>query len=249
VASLSVRFLTTSEAAKFLRASPASIRRWSDDGLLPVSRVGRRRARRFREDDLLRLMSAQAEASAPVAQGPQVIQIQGMGVALGSHLASFYATDAGRLRLGLPFLRDGILAGHACLIRAAPPVRDYYLRALKSERVDVAAAMASGLLAFMPDRRMSVSQWIAAFERLVAEATRAHPGPLRFLGEGATGIRSVAPDRSLLALEQQLGPIVKRLPMVMLCPFDVRVFEGVMLLDILKLHYDTFSYQPGYFLN
>ena len=37
--------LNTKEAARFLRVSEASIRRWSDAGLLPARRVGRRRER------------------------------------------------------------------------------------------------------------------------------------------------------------------------------------------------------------
>jgi len=43
------RLLTTREAATFLKVSEASIRRWTDSGLLPARRVGRRRARRLRE--------------------------------------------------------------------------------------------------------------------------------------------------------------------------------------------------------
>src|SRR2546428_10515716 len=38
--------LNTPEAARFLRVSQASIRRWSDSGLLAARRVGRRRERR-----------------------------------------------------------------------------------------------------------------------------------------------------------------------------------------------------------
>src|SRR3981081_4831305 len=50
------RLLTTREAATFLKVSEASIRRWTDSGLLPASRVGRRRARRVREEDLRTFM-------------------------------------------------------------------------------------------------------------------------------------------------------------------------------------------------
>ncbi|TMB60947.1 MAG: helix-turn-helix domain-containing protein, partial [Chloroflexi bacterium] len=35
------RLLTTREAATFLKVSEASIRRWTDSGLLPARRVGR----------------------------------------------------------------------------------------------------------------------------------------------------------------------------------------------------------------
>ena len=46
--------LSTREAAELLGVSEASIRRWSDEGLLPVRRIGRRLERRFSEEDLRR---------------------------------------------------------------------------------------------------------------------------------------------------------------------------------------------------
>src|SRR5207245_3522038 len=103
------RLLTTREAATFLKVSEASIRRWTDSGLLPAHRVGRRRARRLREEDLRRFMEAgpgQASA-APDTSSPSTMIIQDVVVSMGSHLAAFYTSDAGRLRLGLPLMRDG----------------------------------------------------------------------------------------------------------------------------------------------
>src|SRR5256714_14575535 len=44
---ISEDLLNTAEAARFLRVSQASVRRWSDSGLLAAKRVGRRRERRF----------------------------------------------------------------------------------------------------------------------------------------------------------------------------------------------------------
>src|SRR5204862_7386879 len=58
------RLLNTREAAKFLRVSEASIRRWSDSGLLAARRVGRRRERRFHESDLQGFMQQPASSAA-----------------------------------------------------------------------------------------------------------------------------------------------------------------------------------------
>jgi len=94
------RFLTTREAAAFLKVSEASIRRWTDSGLLAAHRVGRRRARRLREEDLRRFMEAgpgQGSAAAD-SSSPSTIIIQDVVVSMGSHLAAFYTSDAGRLR-------------------------------------------------------------------------------------------------------------------------------------------------------
>jgi hypothetical protein len=147
------------------------------------------------------------------------------------------------------FLREGILAGQTCMLYADARLRKQYLRALAGEGVDVDAAVGTGLLVFPPVKRASAKEWIATFEQFVSDATRDRPGPIRFLGDTTTGLASVRSAAELLTLEQQLSAIVKRLPMVMLCPYDVRAFDGVTLLEALKLHFDTFEYRLGYFLN
>jgi excisionase family DNA binding protein len=247
---MSERLLNTAEAAAFLRASQASVRRWADAGLLVASRIGRRGARRFREEDLLRFMGRSPVGTTPAAPGlPLALSFQGMAVRLGSHLACLYGTDAGRLRVSLPFLREGLLANQTCLLYAAGAFRDECLGALESDKLDVTAAIKTGLLVLMAVRRTSVDDWIAEFERLVAEVCRDRPGPVRFVGDTTTGLRSVGSARALLRLEQQLTAVVKRLPVVMLCPYDARAFDGVQVMEALKHHFDTFDYQLGYFLS
>jgi excisionase family DNA binding protein len=248
---MSGRVLTTREAARFLQVSEASIRRWTNQGLLPASRIGRRRARRFTEQDLRRFMGTAPDAPAVATGGaePEAITMKGMQVPLGSHLASLYGTDAGRLGLAVQFLREGLLAGQTCMLYADADLRAEYLHALAGEGVDVDAAVGSGLLTFPPVKPGSAKQWIASFERFVADATRDRPGPIRFLGDTTTGLASVKSAAELLTLEQQLSAVVRRLPMVMLCPFDVRAFDGPTLLEGLKLHFDTFDHRFGYFLS
>ena len=50
--------LTVSEAATMLNAHPNSVRRWADIGLLPYFRLGLRGDRRFRREDLARLVES-----------------------------------------------------------------------------------------------------------------------------------------------------------------------------------------------
>ncbi len=246
---MSDKLLTTREASTFLRVSEASVRRWADAGILTASRVGRRGARRFREADLLQFMQPGNRRPTPGAAAARAVVIQGMAVALGSHLVSFYSSDAGRLRVPVPFLRDGILAGQACLMFVTAPLRELYLEALSAEQVNVDAAISAGLLTFMSTRQESVAGWIADCERHVANAVRDHPGPVRFLGETVTALQSLGSVQELLSLEQQLAPVVRRLPVVMLCPYDVRTFDGLTIVEALKLHFDTYSYQLAYFLS
>src|SRR5438309_9970652 len=87
------RLLNTAEAARFLRVSQASIRRWSDSGLLAARRVGRRRERRFSESDLQAFMQQPATARA-AADAPTVhVGVERCGVP--ACLATLYSTDAG----------------------------------------------------------------------------------------------------------------------------------------------------------
>ena len=241
--------LTTREAARFLRASEASLRRWSDAGLLPANRVGRRRARRFKEDDLLRFMGPDQGSSRATTSLPSAISLENMFVDLGSHLASFYTTDAGRLRLGLPFLRDGIQSGQASVLFALPEAREHYLQALRRERVDVPAAERSGLLSMLSVPPVSPEQFISLLEGIFIDITRQRPGPFRFLGEPVAGLAAVQSVPAFLSFEHQCGALAKRFPMVILCAYDVREFDGQTIIECLKLHHDTFAYELGYFLS
>lgn len=50
--------LSITDAAKFLGIHPNTVRRWSDDGIIPTYRVGKRFDRRFRRTDLEKILKA-----------------------------------------------------------------------------------------------------------------------------------------------------------------------------------------------
>ena len=52
IAVQSSRIMTTSEVAYFLRVHPNTVRHWTNKGLLPSFRLGTRRDRRFRREDV-----------------------------------------------------------------------------------------------------------------------------------------------------------------------------------------------------
>ncbi len=49
--------LTTAQAAKFLNVHPNTVRNWAETGLLPAYRIGPRRDRRFRREDVESLLT------------------------------------------------------------------------------------------------------------------------------------------------------------------------------------------------
>src|ERR1700737_4820021 len=125
---MSDKLLNTAEAARFLRVSQASVRRWSDSGLLRARRVGRRHERRFTEADLKGFLSpgrtTAGERTTAIGAG---VFIGGTFVPLHSHVATFYNSDEGRLRLTIPFFVEGLKSGQPCFLVAREGVLDAYL--------------------------------------------------------------------------------------------------------------------------
>src|SRR5260370_33574528 len=97
--------LNTEGAARFLRVSQASIRRWSDAGLLPARRVGRRRERRFATADLVQVLGQRSGDPLPSRQAGTVI-VGRPPVPLRTPLAPTYSTDLAGLRLAVPRLPE-----------------------------------------------------------------------------------------------------------------------------------------------
>ena len=58
------RFFNVSEAAEFLGVSAASLRKWSDEGLVPVYRTPGGQ-RRFSADDLERFLESMRQPTTP----------------------------------------------------------------------------------------------------------------------------------------------------------------------------------------
>ncbi len=52
-----LELVTTAQAAELLNVHPNTVRNWADADLLPSYRIGPRRDRRFRRDDVLSLLT------------------------------------------------------------------------------------------------------------------------------------------------------------------------------------------------
>src|SRR5690242_6335504 len=137
--------LSTRQVAERLGVSEASVRRWSDNGHLPVQRVGNRRERRFRASDVEAAARRHPTRSAPPKPGPQNVMLAGQVTNVPVHIPAFYDSDAGRVRLTAPFLAEGIKAGQPCFLIAQGEELNSYLVALDGyPDLDVDEALASG---------------------------------------------------------------------------------------------------------
>jgi transcriptional repressor of dcmA and dcmR len=242
--------LNTREAAQFLRVSEASIRRWSDSGLLPVQRVGRRRERRFVQGDLVKFLGKSSADAQPAAVAISTVNVGGVAVPLRTHIGPIYSTDLGRLRLSIPFLADGLRAGQPCYLVAAGAVLELYAKALAEQHsIDFAEVTDSGRLVVIPGPGANVAEAISNWEQLFGKALANGPTVLRVAGEMASELSVFGSMVEMMAYEQAYEVMAKRFPVVTLCQYDAREFDGEVILRVLKSHPDMFAQHLGGLLN
>ena len=245
---MSQEWLNTAEAARYLRVSEASIRRWSDAGLLASHRVGRRRARRFAESDLVRFMN-RGEARS-VQSEPEAIHVGGVSIPVPSHLATFYSSDAGRLRLTVPFLADGIRSNQPCYLAGSDEMLKLYCQALTNEEgVDLDRAAAGGQFVALAFNGATVDMAVAFWEQRFADILSRGPTLIRHVGEMAAVRRMFPSEDEMLRFEQAYEVMCRRYPVAAICQYDVRDFGGVAMLRVLKAHPDLFEHRLGTYLN
>jgi excisionase family DNA binding protein len=240
--------LNTEEAARFLRVSQASIRRWSDAGLLPARRVGRRRERRFAHADLVQFLGQRTGDPHPAPRA-LTVTVGGESIPLRTHLAPIYSTDLGGLRLAVPFLAEGLKAGQPCFLAATGAVLERYFKALGQDLIDVDAAKRSGRLTIVGWPGATVAEALANWERLFGKALAAGPTILRIVGEMACERTMFSSDVEMLAYEEAYEVMIRRYPAVTLCQYDAREFSGEIILRVLKSHPDMFQQHLGGLLN
>ena len=248
---MSDKLLNTAEAARFLRVSQASVRRWSDSGLLQARRVGRRGERRFKEADLIGFLS-RGDSSSPPHHGPgrDGVVIGGAHVPLHSHLATFYNSDESRLRLTIPFFRDGLAAGQPCFLVAEGEVLRAYIEALHGlDGIDVDSAVRNQKLLTAAGPGSSVKGALHFWERVLTRALAGGPTLLRVVGEMSSARKGFESDSQMIDFEVAMNTITKRLPTVALCQYDVRVFSGETIFLAMRAHPDLYPLGIAAFLN
>jgi excisionase family DNA binding protein len=242
---------STREAAEYLQVSEASVRRWSDAGLLAVQRIGHRRTRRFARAELERFADAgRREAGPAVAARPDAAcRIGAARLSPHTHVAAFYDSDAGRLPAAVAFIADGLRAGQPCLLVASGRVLDLYLGALRrSDGVDVEAAIATGRLITLAGPGATARTGIRRIEDLVRSGLAGGAPLMRLVGEVASARAVFRSDAELREFELGLTAFTRRFPIVFLCQYDVREFSGQDILEALRSHPDLFDLRLGNFL-
>ncbi|MBA2556685.1 MAG: MEDS domain-containing protein [Chloroflexi bacterium] len=243
------KLLNIKQAARLLNVSEISLRRWTDRGALPCLRLGARRERRFKEEDLRAFMQKQPATRPAHLAAKEHLFIEGLTVEQGSHLCALYETDLGRIKLSVPFLADGLRADETCVLVAGPDAAEAILGELRKGRADLSQDVAEGRL-ILSQGEPTGPMLYDFLERTFLAVTHAGGRRIRVAGDMAASLRRGMTVADMMAFEVQYDQfLAARYPVVSLCQYDARQFSGVGILQALKCHRDTFRFPLARFLS
>jgi hypothetical protein len=181
---------------------------------------------------------------------PAVVHVEGVPISVPSHLATFYSSDAGRLRLTLPFLVDGLRSDQPCFLAASEDLLETYINAIgNAGDVDLDRAVAAGKFSALGFDGATVETAVAFWERKFAELAPQGPTLIRHVGEMAAVKRMFPSEDEMLRFEQAYDVMCRRYRVAAICQYDVRDFDGIAMVRVLKAHPDLFERHLGTFLN
>jgi excisionase family DNA binding protein len=232
--------LDIKQAAQFLQVSETSLRRWTNAGRLASLRVGRRRERRFRREDLMAFMEHHPRALVSTEAETGILGGERMAVPIGIHVCGLYDSDEGRTAQAAAFA-GGLQPAMVCVLVAAPKVQDLILARLeKDSGSPVQADIDAGRLFLSEYAATCEAQW-EYFESILLPATQRGVRAIRVIGDVSGG--SLA-DNMEEVTRYETGYdrlIARRFPTVTLCQYDVRQYSGRDVFGIYKCHSDNFT--------
>jgi hypothetical protein len=161
-------------------------------------------------------------------------------VQAGSHLATYFNSESGRLRIAIPFLRDGIKLGRPTFLIASGDILDRYIEALEQEvKPELAEARRRGLFATAPTPGRTVEEALAFWAERITASHSQGPTIVHIVGDMACVKGSFDSVHQMLTFEREVSSFIKQTPTVAICQYDVREFDGPSLLEAIKAHPDV----------
>jgi excisionase family DNA binding protein len=228
--------LDIKQAAALLQVSEASLRRWTNAGRLASSRVGGRRERRFRRDDLLAFLEA------PPARGSVPPPAPAARSRTPGHVCGVYTSDQARTRQVTRFIADGLRESSHCFLAAAPDALKRILAALGRCVPTLKADLRAERLVALQYQK-SVPAQLAMLTSRFEEALQSGARNVRMAGDvSGSALARHSTFEELIGYETELDRFSRRNANVAIfCLYDARGLTGVELAQTFQAHGDTFS--------
>jgi len=234
------KFLTTADAAKFLKVSEASIRRWSDQGKLKCYRIGGRSERRFLESDILVGIEKFGEKEEP------------------NHISFFFRNEKDQLDTLIPVLADYLKNGHRVLyIRDSTAEKKMYL-SLEEQGINVKESVEKGSLklfdsseVYLKDGHFDMDRVFTFWEDALQESIKMGFSKVFCSGEMTWYLTQLPGVEKMMEYEDRLNLVTDKYPQAtIVCQYDLNRLSGSVIIEAVLCHplvmLENRSYQGFY---
>lgn len=169
--------------------------------------------------------------------------LSGLQLQSGDHLCVFYRGEAERDALLVPFLREGLRAGHKCVCvmdQADPHTLAATLMADPSVPADVADDQLDVLTSeesYLRTGAFATEAMLEFWDARMDRAAKAGYPFTRAVGEMTWALEDVAGVEELIPYEAELNRSLRQYAQVGLCFYDLNQFtNGQLLLNVMRTH-------------
>lgn len=165
------------------------------------------------------------------------------GIGPGDHICSMHTSIKRRDDVLVPYLRDGLMAGHKCVAAVTDPDTSD-LQSRLGSRAEVDRWLASGQLRLLgvndrvtSPQTSSVSKMIEFWESAQSPVANSDGYPsVRYAAEADWWLPQVASLSQVLQFESILNRLSERYSAATLCMYDVRSLDGALIIDLVSTH-------------
>lgn len=223
------RLLDIKEAAEILNVAEMTVRRWTNAGLLRCYRVGGKRERRFRIQDLQEYLEkggvrGDASYAAPLGFG-------GLTAPDGSHLTHLSLDRQEALDIGASYMLEGLNSDETVLLVAPKAGTERFINILQERGAHAENLRKEGKLRLTEgmDNPTGMAAYISG---VAADCT----GRFRVFGDMTWAKSKGWPLAVLRELEEMSNGSPASTGKLFLCQYDLEIFSGMAAMMAVETH-------------